>query len=116
MERGEIVSRLGILVVLGACITSLPDRIGTARLQLHEVSKRVELYALKHRGEPSTTEGLGAVYGDEEVPSDVWGNAFVYSAPGPDGSRYEIVSYGRDGVPGGAGDAADMKWSERSSW
>ena len=42
------------------------------------------------------------------MPLDPWGHAYVYKAPGAKG-EYEIVSYGRDGQPGGEGEAADIK-------
>ena len=42
------------------------------------------------------------------IPRDEWGNAFVYMVPGPDGTPYEILSYGSDGEPGGEGEAADI--------
>lgn len=42
------------------------------------------------------------------VPFDPWGHPYVYGAPGPPGVRYEIVSFGKDGVPGGTGLDADI--------
>lgn len=45
------------------------------------------------------------------VPQDPWGNAYIYLAPGRAGESYEIISYGSDGEPNGAGDAADISSS-----
>ncbi len=44
-----------------------------------------------------------------ELPTDGWGNPFIYLVPGRDGkSRYEIISYGSDGQPGGEDFAVDI--------
>lgn len=32
---------------------------------------------------------------------DAWGNDYVYTAPGPDGEPFEIISLGADGTEGG---------------
>jgi general secretion pathway protein G len=43
------------------------------------------------------------------VPPDPWGNAYVYTIPSATaGKDYDLISYGSDGQPGGAGDAADI--------
>jgi len=41
------------------------------------------------------------------VPLDPWGKAYVYRAPGAKGD-YDLLSYGKDGQPGGTGDSADV--------
>jgi general secretion pathway protein G len=41
------------------------------------------------------------------VPQDPWGNSYVYRVPGQH-SEYDLVSYGKDGQPGGSGDASDI--------
>ena len=41
------------------------------------------------------------------VPLDPWGHAYQYRSPGSKG-EYEIVSFGKDGQPGGSGDNADI--------
>ncbi|MFT5125552.1 MAG: general secretion pathway protein G [Candidatus Omnitrophota bacterium] len=45
-----------------------------------------------------------------KLPVDGWGNPFIYLIPSRDGrSRFEIVSYGSDGQPGGVEEfAADI--------
>ena len=47
------------------------------------------------------------------VPLDQWGNQYVYLVPGSKGERYEIISYGADGEPGGEGENADRSSSDR---
>jgi len=87
------------------------SRVDTTILQMGEVNKRIELYSLKH-GTPSMSEGLAAVYGEQEPPVDAWQNEFVYVSPGPGGMDYDVVSYGKDGTEGGEGLNADIRWSE----
>ena len=36
-----------------------------------------------------------------------WGRAYIYRMPG-ERSDYDLISYGKDGQPGGSGDAADI--------
>lgn len=73
---------------------------------------------------PTTAEGLESLIRDPgsvigwagpylpEIPLDPWGNAYRYDAPGTHGD-YDIVSFGADGQPGGAGDDEDVvSWAE----
>jgi len=43
----------------------------------------------------------------KDIIPDPWGHPYVYRAPGSK-SEFEILSYGRDGQPGGAGLDADI--------
>ena len=79
-----------------------------------------------HVGEfPSTEQGLqalihdpsdtgsnprwkGPYLEDESVPLDQWGNEYIYRSPGKNGSEYDIVYLGKDGLPGGSGENADL--------
>jgi general secretion pathway protein G len=38
---------------------------------------------------------------------DPWGSAYIYKFPGEHGD-YDLVSNGKDGQPGGVGEAADV--------
>jgi general secretion pathway protein G len=42
------------------------------------------------------------------MPVDEWGRAFHYLSPGPNGEPFVVLSYGKDGRPGGSGEAADL--------
>ncbi len=46
-------------------------------------------------------------YLKKNVPLDPWGHAYVYRSPGAK-SDIDIVSYGKDGEPGGEGENADV--------
>ena len=92
-----------------------------ARAQIDALEKALDQYRLDTRRYPTTDQGLNALverpanepmwngpYLRKAVPLDPWGRPYVYKAPGTKG-EYEIVSYGRDGQPGGEGEAADIK-------
>jgi general secretion pathway protein G len=46
-------------------------------------------------------------YLSKTPPADPWGNPYVYKYPG-ENSEFDLFSLGRDGQPGGEGDAADI--------
>lgn len=49
--------------------------------------------------------GRGPLVAPDYVFDDAWGRPFVYHvAAGPNGSRYELLSVGRDGVAGTSDD------------
>lgn len=91
-----------------------------AKAQIEAFSRALDAYRLDVGRYPTTEEGLNALLGrpasaakwngpylQKAVPPDPWGNAYVYRAPGSSGD-FDIVSYGKDGQPGGTGDAADV--------
>jgi general secretion pathway protein G len=41
------------------------------------------------------------------LPADPWGQQYTYKRPGAHG-EYDIISFGKDGVPGGTGEDADL--------
>ncbi len=47
------------------------------------------------------------------VPLDPWNNEYVYLIPGREGEIYEILSYGKDGEPGGIDEDEDLSSSNR---
>ena len=85
------------------------SEIQVARAQIDALEKAVDQYRLDNRRYPTSEEGLAAVqpYMKKAVPSDPWGRAYVYQIPG-DKAEYTVLSYGRDGKPGGTGEDADI--------
>ena len=97
------------------------SEVTVARAQIEAFEKSLDTYRLDVGRYPSTEEGLNALmaapptaagkwngpYLKKGVPLDPWGHPYQYRAPGTKGD-YEIVSLGKDGQPGGAGDAADI--------
>lgn len=91
-----------------------------ARAQIDAFDKALDLYRLDMRRLPTSEQGLQALvtappgdpnwkgpYLKKALPMDPWGRPYVYRAPGAK-TEYEIVSYGRDGKPGGSGEDADV--------
>lgn len=96
------------------------SEVTIARAQIVAFEKALDAYRIDVGHYPTTAEGLGALlvapanapkwngpYIQKEIPVDPWGNPYQYKAPGSK-SEFEIVSYGKDGVPGGEGENADI--------
>jgi len=92
-----------------------------AKSQVEAFSRALGTYRLDVGSFPTTEEGLGALvvkpanalkwngpYLDKGVPADPWGRAYLYRSPGSKGGDFDIESLGKDGQPGGSGDAADI--------
>lgn len=91
-----------------------------ARSQVDSLVKALGMFRIDVGRFPTTEEGLDALinkpadaakwlgpYLEKGVPTDPWGRPFQYRTPGTKG-EFDIVSYGKDGQPGGTGDAADV--------
>ena len=85
------------------------SEVQVARAQIDALEKAVDQYRLDNRRYPTNEEGLAAVqpYLKKTLPNDPWGRPYLYRTPG-EKSDYEVVSYGRDGKPGGSGEDADL--------
>lgn len=96
------------------------SEISVARAQLDAFSKALDQYRLDTGHFPSTEQGLAALmrapagearwqgpYLKKDPPPDPWGNAYQYQLA-RDGRDYQLLSYGRDGRPGGSGEDADI--------
>lgn len=91
-----------------------------ARAQLDGLQKALVAYRLDVGTYPPSDPGLTALirkpigasqwagpYLSKAVPLDPWGHSYVYRYPGHN-AEFDLFSYGRDGKPGGEGDAADI--------
>lgn len=91
-----------------------------ARAQIDALEKALDQYRLDTGHYPSTEQGLAALntrpanearwdgpYLRKNIPLDPWGKPYVYVQPGEHG-EFDLFSYGKDGQPGGTGDAADV--------
>lgn len=107
-----IILTLMSILAIGVWAIYGDSQVQTTILTMGKVNERVEIYMLRKKKAPSTSDGLASVFNGEEVPRDSWGNEFVYVSPGPNGQPYDLISYGSDGTEGGTGNAADIKWSE----
>jgi len=96
------------------------SEVKTAKVQIDALDKALDQYRLDMGHYPGMEGGLSALvakpnsepkwdgpYLKKSVPLDPWGNAYVYRIPGEHG-EYDLLSYGKDGRPGGSGEAADI--------
>jgi general secretion pathway protein G len=125
----EIMVVVVILAVLGALVVPKlienVDRARVARAQsdIRAVQTALDLYRLDNFKYPTTEQGLQALVKQPNdpsitnyraegylpaVPKDPWNNLYQYASPGADGKPYEVLTFGRDGKPGGDGYDADI--------
>ena len=124
-----LLELLVVVTIIGLLVAFVAPRyfgqvgkseINTAKAQIDAFEKALDLYRLDTGRYPSTEMGLKALverppseakwngpYLRKGVPTDPWGRQFLYRAPGTKGD-FDLVSYGRDGAPGGAGEDADI--------
>jgi general secretion pathway protein G len=92
----------------------------TAKLQVDSLGKALDQYRLDVGHYPSSEQGLDVLmtkpanephwngpYLTKAIPNDPWGRQYLYKLPGEHGD-YDLLSYGKDGQPGGTGDAEDV--------
>jgi general secretion pathway protein G len=92
----------------------------TARAQIDSLEKALDQYRLDLGRYPSNEQGLAALnerpagetrwagpYLKKQLPQDPWARPYIYRFPGEHG-EYDLFSYGKDGQPGGSGDAEDV--------
>jgi general secretion pathway protein G len=96
------------------------SEIQVARAQIDALEKALDQYRLDTRHYPSAEQGLDALntkpanepnwngpYLKKNTPNDPWGRPYIYRTPGQKGD-FDVLSYGRDGKPGGSGEDADI--------
>lgn len=97
------------------------SEIKVTRAQLVALANALDQYRLDTGHYPSSDQGLAALnakpanepkwdgpYLKKAVPPDPWGNPYFYRVPGEHGGDFDLYSYGKDGQPGGEGEAADI--------
>jgi general secretion pathway protein G len=97
------------------------SEIATAKAQIDALEKALDQYRLDTGHYPSTELGLAALvtkpanepkwngpYLKKDVPLDPWSKPYVYKQPGEKAGDFDLVSFGKDGRPGGTGEDADI--------
>jgi general secretion pathway protein G len=97
------------------------SEVKAAKAQMDALEKSLDQYRLDTGHYPTQEQGLAALikkpaneprwegpYLKKDLPMDPWGRPYVYKIPGEKG-EYDLVSLGKDGVPGGAGEGADLR-------
>jgi general secretion pathway protein G len=96
------------------------SEVSAAKAQLDALEKSLDQYRLDTGHYPSNELGLNALvtrppnepkwsgpYLRKAVPTDPWGKPYIYKIPGEKGD-YDLLSFGKDGQPGGTGEDADL--------
>jgi general secretion pathway protein G len=95
----------------------------TAEIAMEQLKGRVDAFKLEYGRYPSNSEGLNSLVSpppkksgrtpaplldSADLLTDPWGTPYQYFQPGRSGGRFEIVSLGADGSPGGEGADGDI--------
>ena len=96
------------------------SEVKAAKSQIDSLGKALDQYRLDTGHYPTTEQGLNALvtkpanepkwdgsYLAKALPPDPWGRTYVYKEPGEHGD-YDLLSLGKDGQAGGAGENADI--------
>lgn len=94
-----------------------------AKSQVEGFSRALGAYRIDVGAYPSTEEGLAALvtkpadtvkasrwngpYLEKAPPPDPWNRPYVYQSPGAK-NEFDLISYGKDGQPGGSNESADI--------
>lgn len=124
-----LLELLVVMVIIGLLVGYVGPRyfsqlgkseIKATRAQIDGLCKALDQFRLDTGHYPSTEQGLVSLverpanepkwagpYLTKAIPLDPWGGAYVFTMPGEHG-EYDLLSYGKDGKPGGEGEAADI--------
>ena len=123
-ELMVVIVIIGLLVtlVLPNVIQRLATAQGTvAKADISSLDQALTEYAINNGNRyPDSLDVLvmpdenGHTYlKQRKLPTDPWDNEYAYEPPGPGEPRARVISYGRDGIPGGEGEDRDLdNWDE----
>lgn len=124
-----LLELLVVMVIIGLLAAYVGPRyfsqvgkseIKMAQAQIDALEKALHQYRLDVGNYPATEQGLIALvtrpgnetrwqgpYLSKLPPADPWGRPYVYKYPG-ERAEFDLLSFGKDGQPGGEGEAADI--------
>jgi general secretion pathway protein G len=126
MPGFTLIELLIVIVILGLLLSlvapAMFSKVGSsqrkaAMAQMQMLATSLDTYRLDIGGYPesldelrkSSKPGWDGPYLPREVPKDPWGNPYVYSLKASDPNKpYGLMSFGKDGRPGGEGDNEDI--------
>jgi general secretion pathway protein G len=111
-----IIGLLATLVVPNVLGRLARANLARATADIVTITRAIEGYAVENAGRfPESLEALvtpdarGHTFlGRETLPVDPWGTPYLFEPPTTDAGKYRVISYGKDGQPGGTGDDADL--------
>ena len=128
-QRFTLLEVLVVMVIIGLLAGYVAPKyfsqvgkseVKVAQAQLDSLEKALDQYRLDTGHYPATEQGLTALmtrpaneprwqgpYLKKAAPPDPWGRPYIYKYPGERG-EYDLHSLGKDGQPGGTGEAADI--------
>lgn len=132
-DRGQrgftLLELLVVMVIIGLLAAYVAPRyfsqvgrseVRSAQAQVASLRSALDTYRLDMGGYPTTEQGLAALttrpanaprwngpYLQKAAPLDPWGKPYQYRSPGEHG-EFDLLSFGKDGQPGGSGEAADI--------
>jgi general secretion pathway protein G len=131
IARGfTLIELMIVVVILGLLATTVMPKILSKPDQARRTKAMVDIRAMQSAlalfktdtGRfPTTAEGLQALVSNpglsgydsdgylERVPTDPWGNPYIYICPGFHSKDYDLESLGKDGEDGGADKDADIE-------
>ena len=126
IEIMVVVVIIGILAALvGPKLFGQVDRarISAAKAEISTIENAMKFYRLDNFVYPSSEQGVEALVTKpndpnvknwnpggylERLPTDPWGNPYIYRNPGTKGGDIDVLTLGADGVEGGEGNNADI--------
>jgi len=125
-----LIELMIVVVILGLLATVIMPRIldrpeqarrMKAKADIQSIQTALALFKTDTGRFPTTAEGLDTLVNDpgirgynldgylDKVPTDPWGNTYLYLCPGLHSKDYDLLSLGKDGEEGGTGDEADIE-------
>lgn len=118
-----IIGLLSTVVLINVLPSRDQAMVDKARIDIEVLAQSLDQFKLDNFAYPRTEDGLEALvampsghprpdrYREggyiRKLPSDPWGNPYRYAFPGRNG-RFDVISFGADGAPGGEGGDADI--------
>jgi general secretion pathway protein G len=110
----EIIVVITILSLLMAAVSVavIPQldaaKVSTAKMDIGNIQTALKTYYAKKGNYPDTGAGLKALVDAqilEKPPVDPWNHEYIYVL---EGGKPVVISYGKDGAPGGTDNDADI--------
>jgi len=137
IRRGfTLIELMIVVVILGLLATTVMPKIlsrpeqarqAKAAVDVRSIQSALALFKTDTGRFPTTAEGLQALVTNpglkgydsdgylDRLPTDPWGNSYIYISPGLHSKDYDLESLGKDGEDGGTGYDADVEsWNLQS--